>query len=224
MKYLLILLVFGWSDFDVNRIANINKLKNEAETAFLNEDYQGAVEKYLLLTDSLRIQDENVLLNLSNAYFELKDSANAQSNYQKLVNSSNREIRSKAFQQLGVLADQKNQLPVALDMFKESLKSNPGNEAARFNYELVKKKLENQANQEQQDQEQNNEDQEKENQEKEENEEQNKDQEQQEQENQQEQGEQEQEQAGAAATTGSEEQEQQGATRAKFSAGRGGAV
>jgi len=174
MKYILVLMAIAWSDFDLNRIANINKLKDEAQTAYLNEDYQTAIQKYLLLTDSLKVNDENVILNLSNAYFQLNDTLNAQSSYQKLVNSPNREVRSRAFQQLGVMAEQKSQLPVALDMFKESLKANPGNEEARYNYELVKKKLENQPQQEQQNKDQ--EDQKDQDQEKEENQEQEQDQ------------------------------------------------
>jgi len=151
MKLLLVILAVVWADFDVNRIATINKIKEEAQAAYLDHDYQTAVQKYLLLTDSLNVKDENILLNLSNAYFQLNDSTNAVSNYQKLLNSGDAEIRSRAFQQLGVLADQKNQLTAALDMFKESLKANPGNEESRYNYELTKKKLENQPKQDQQD-------------------------------------------------------------------------
>ncbi len=84
MRYFLLLSAFLWSDFDVNRIAIINQLKKEAQTAYLDEDYQAAIETYLFLTDSLQVQDENILLNLSNAYFELNDSAKAKSTYQNL--------------------------------------------------------------------------------------------------------------------------------------------
>lgn len=164
-KFLFILLAFT---FGSNDIAKINSLKKEAAQAYQNENYELAAEKYSYLVDSMEIMDDQILLNLANAYVHLNDSANAKSTYNKVVPTSNKKAKSVAYQQLGVLNDQPDNLEVALNYFKEALKADPTNKDARYNYEVVKKKLEkkkeqqeqqqnqdqNQENQEQQDKEQ----------------------------------------------------------------------
>ena len=50
-----------------------------------------------------------------------------------------------AIKALGVLANQQNKYEEALANFKQALKADPANEDARYNYEMVKKKLEEQS-------------------------------------------------------------------------------
>ena len=61
--------------------------------------------------------------------------------------SDNKELKSLAFQQLGVINQQKNKLEAAVADFKSSIKSNPNNEEARYNYELLKRLLNEQEQQ-----------------------------------------------------------------------------
>jgi len=58
--------------------------------------------------------------------------------------------KSLANQQLGVMANRKGKFEEALNYFKNALKADPTNEEARFNYEIVKKKLEEKKKQEEQ--------------------------------------------------------------------------
>jgi len=151
MKYLFsILLLAITNDDPLNQIARVNEIKREAQEAYLNKDYSLALEKYQYLSDSLLIKDENLLLNLSHSYFHLNDSANARNHYLKLADSKTASIKSLAFQQLGVLASQNKMYQQALDLFKESLRADPGNDDSRYNYELLKKFLENQKDDQQQ--------------------------------------------------------------------------
>lgn len=131
-------------------IGKINKVKDEAKNAYLAGDYETAASKYQFLVDSLKVTEDEVLLNLANAYYQMNDTAQAIGNYQSLTQSSKNKIRSTAQQQLGVVANKQGKFEEALNHFKEAIKSDPTNQDARYNYELLKRKLEEQKKQEQQ--------------------------------------------------------------------------
>ena len=135
---------------DLDKIGKINSLKSEAKKAYLGGDYKTAVAKYKYLIDSLGVKEDEVLLNLANSYFQLQDTSNISNAYLPLTQSSNAKIKSVANQQLGVAANRQEKFEEALNYFKQALKADPTNEDARFNYELVKKKLEEQKKQDQQ--------------------------------------------------------------------------
>jgi tetratricopeptide (TPR) repeat protein len=162
MKYAIILIMLATFLTDPAKIGKINSLKAEAKDAYLKGDFKKAIQKYRYLVDSLQVQEDEVLFNLANAYFNLNDTVNAERNYQSITRSSKLPLRSKAQQQLGVLKNRQGKFEEALTHFKEAIKSDPSNEDARYNYELLKKKLEEKKKQEQQKQEQQNKDQNKE--------------------------------------------------------------
>jgi hypothetical protein len=137
----------------IDEIATVNRLKKQAETALEQQDYSRAAKYYSKLIDSLRVDDENVRLNLAHALLLSGDTAQSQLRYSQLTSSQSSALKSVAYQQLGVLANGQKKYPAALAAFKESLKANPANEDARYNYELVKKLLEQQQEQEEQNQE-----------------------------------------------------------------------
>lgn len=172
MNILLFLLLTIAPIADINKIAEINRLKKEAKEAYINGDYQEAIAKYNTLIGAYGVQDERVRLNLSHAYYKNNDLPSAFENYSQLLTSGDPRIRSTAFNQMGLIADSQQKTEEALNYFKEALKADPANEEARYNYTMLKKKREEQQQ-----------DQEKEKQEQE-------DQEQQEQENKDQQGEQ----------------------------------
>ncbi len=151
MKYLLVAILLVFTSIDPGRIARINKAKKEAELAWQAGDYKLARDKYLYLKDSLGVEDETLLLDLAHAHIMLKDSASARQLYEELTGSSNAQIRSVAYQQLGALAFQQKKHEEALDLFKQALRANPANEDARYNYELVKRLLEQQQQQQNKD-------------------------------------------------------------------------
>jgi Ca-activated chloride channel homolog len=140
---------------DPTKIGKINSLKAEAKKAYLKGDYQTAIQKYRYLVDSLQVKEDEILLNLANAYYQLNDTTNATNEYQSLTQSNKNQLRSKAQQQLGVMNNKHGKFEDALSNFKEAIKSDPTNADARYNYELLKKKLEEQKKQEEQKQNQN---------------------------------------------------------------------
>lgn len=153
MRILVLFILINSSSLsDVNKIARINSIKRQAETAFNQGEYDAAISSFRTLTDSLGINEDPILLNLANAYFHKNDTTNAQQYYSRVLSSEDAQLRSLAYQQMGVINKQKNDLDKALSDFKSALKSNPSNEDARYNYELLKQMIE------QQEQEQENED------------------------------------------------------------------
>lgn len=144
MKSLFIAFVLLAFTVDPGKIGKVNSLKSEAKEAYKKGDYQKAIEKYRYLVDSLSVTEDEVRLNLANAYFESNDTVNTFQSYQPLTQSTNSKIRSIAHQQMGVLANRQGKFEEALASFKQALKADPTNEDARYNYEMVKKKLDEQ--------------------------------------------------------------------------------
>jgi tetratricopeptide (TPR) repeat protein len=126
---------------DPGKISRINTLKSEARKAFNAGDFQTAASKYKMLKDSLAVSEDEINLNLAHAYYQLRDSAQAISTYQEAAASSNNTIRSKANQQLGLINNQQGKFEEALNNFKQAIKADPNNMDARYNYEMLKKKL-----------------------------------------------------------------------------------
>ena len=147
MRILVLLILINSSISDVNKIAKVNSLKKQAEKAFNQEEYEAAISSFRTLTDSLGINEDPILLNLANAYFHQKDTTNAQQYYSRVLSSEDAQLRSLAYQQMGVINKQKNEFDKALSDFKSALKSNPSNEDARYNYELLKQMMEQQEQQ-----------------------------------------------------------------------------
>ena len=140
MKVLLILLVLLDGISGITKISKENSCKKEAEEAFLRKDYKTAITKFLYLSDSLKVQDEKAQLDLGHSYYNTNDLPNASKSYEKLYSSTDKNLRSIAAQQLGIIsykADKDKEK--ALTYFKEALKANPANSEARYNYELLKK-------------------------------------------------------------------------------------
>lgn len=144
---------------DPREIAKINALKKEAEKAYLAGDFQLAVSKYTFLTDSMNVVDDLIHLNLGHAYYQLGDTTGAKTSYGKVITSGDRPTKSIALQQLGVMSKEANKLEEALQQLKSSIKADPSNRDAVYDYEVVKKLLEEQKKQDQQNQDQNKQDQ-----------------------------------------------------------------
>lgn len=153
MKLIIGIVVVVFTAFGViDNIATVNRLKKEAAQAYQNGDYTTAIAHYQTLLDSLQVEDPNIRLNLAHSLIQAGDTISAQRNYSRLVKADDKNVKSVAYQQMGVIASGQKQYKEALNIFKESLKANPANEEARYNYELVKELLKKQEEEQQQDQ------------------------------------------------------------------------
>ncbi len=140
MKTLFAFILLFLSDGDgISSIAEVNRYKEEAAKAYLSSDYQTSAKKYRYLVDTLEVKEDPVILNLAHSYYHLNDTSNAMRYYGSLVESKNKKIKSAAYQQLGVIEYKSKNYQLALGHLKNALKANPENENARYNYELLKR-------------------------------------------------------------------------------------
>lgn len=147
MKFLLLILLTLL--IDPSKISEVNKAKEKAKESYARGEYKEAAAQYRTLVDSLGVNEEEVAMNMAHSYYQLNDTLNAKNTYLGLTNSADPQFKSVSYQQLGMLAHREGKLEEALAHFKSALKANPANEDARFNYELVKKKLDEQQKQQQ---------------------------------------------------------------------------
>jgi tetratricopeptide (TPR) repeat protein len=133
----LFLLITTVANADIGDIAAINQLKREAETAFHNKFWNVAINKYKLLTEKYHVKEPAVLLNLAHAYFEANEMSMALMHYEQAAKTGNKVIQTIAYQQAALIKAQSGQLEEALKFLRNSLRSSPSNQTARYNYEVV---------------------------------------------------------------------------------------
>ena len=138
IKFIILILL------NINNIDEINRLTREAEIYFKNEEYDKSIANYKILIDSFDVTNEKIYLNLAHSHFLSNDTAKALENYTYATITNNNKIKSIALQQIGNINESRNKLEEALDFYKESIISDNNNIDSKFNYELVKKKIQKQ--------------------------------------------------------------------------------
>ena len=147
MKYLILTLLL--ISTDPIQIAKVNGLKKDAAKAFQSGNYQLAATKYSMLSDTLGITEDEIMLNLAHSQYKIGDTASAKLNYARVSLSSDKQLKSAASQQLGVLAKESKKLEESLEYLKSAIKADPTNAGAKYDYEVVKKLLNQQKENEQ---------------------------------------------------------------------------
>ena len=151
----ILILLFFFSGNNPTEIALINTYKKNAEKSFLSNDFSNAASQYRFLIDSLQIDEDAIKLNLGHAYQQLGDTSSARTYYNQATLTNDHNLKSIAYQQLGVMSKASSNLNESLNYLKASIKANPSNTDARYDYELVKKLLEQRKDQNQSDQDEN---------------------------------------------------------------------
>jgi tetratricopeptide (TPR) repeat protein len=115
------------------------------------------VRQHLALIDEHGMNEPEIKFNLALSYQNNGQEEDAKKTYEELSNNTIGEIASFASNQQGVMLGNEKKYKEALALFKKALLNDPGNEKARYNYELLSRWLdgneENQENEENQDQE-----------------------------------------------------------------------
>ncbi|MFN3404149.1 MAG: tetratricopeptide repeat protein [Cytophagaceae bacterium] len=124
-----------------NRTSNINAHISDAEKAFAEHDYKQVIFHYQELEKKFRITDDNIQFNLAQSYYYTGDTASCRKIYKKLAAGDKKKLSSTANQQLGNLAWFANRKNEAVNYYIQALKSDPDNQIARENLEIVKKLL-----------------------------------------------------------------------------------
>lgn len=142
MKFAFILyMLLAIVAIDPSKIGKVNSAKAEARKAYNSGNYKEAIERYTYIIDSLGVNEDELALNLANSYFQINDTTSAIGVYQSIAGSEKPRIRSNAQHQLGVLNHRQGKYEEALANFKSAIKADANNTSARYNYEMLKKKL-----------------------------------------------------------------------------------
>jgi tetratricopeptide (TPR) repeat protein len=127
----------------LTNVSERNRLKIEAGTAFMRKNFILARDKYQHLANISFNLEPEARLNMAHAYFYTQDTARALLEYKRLLRVSDEQIFTGALIQIGVISAMQKDSVTAMQLFKEALQKNPDNLIARYNYELLKKRLPN---------------------------------------------------------------------------------
>ncbi|OKL40041.1 tetratricopeptide repeat protein [Pontibacter flavimaris] len=125
----------------ISIITRINQHAEEAATAYHRKDYIEAIASYNFLLDDLEVDDDQLRLNLAHSYYQAGLLQQATAAYQYLADHPTPHLRALAHLQLGNIHTKQKKYKRALSLYKLALVAEPGNDAARYNFELLKKFL-----------------------------------------------------------------------------------
>lgn len=131
-------------------ISKKNAAIKAAAKSYGEANYEKSIEDHLLLTTEFGINSPAATYNLGLSYQYADKNEEAQRTFMSLLSSPNPMIVSFASNHNGLILAKDEKYKEALEAFKYALIKDPQNEAARFNYELLARWLEE--NQDQQDQ------------------------------------------------------------------------
>ena len=148
-------------------IFQTNSAKKKATSLYQEKKYKDASSELLYMNNVWKLGEPTVTLNLAHSYFEQQDTSAISSSlvyYSEVINSPNDRVRSVANLQVGILKakraggketkpkDKKKIYEEALVNFTNALRADQHNEEARFDYELLKRLLEIEAQKQEQEQ------------------------------------------------------------------------
>ena len=136
------ILFIGFLSGGLRSISLMNEHADLAAAAYKRGDYIEALASYEYLLEELDVQDDQVRLNLGHAYYRIGELQKAQQQYTLLASHATRHIKAVSLLQLGAISAQSKRYKQALSYFRQTLIVEPANEAARYNYELIQKLLE----------------------------------------------------------------------------------
>jgi len=155
-KYLFLLVyMFLCASLSAQGQREVRSLDRSGNTHYKAERYQEAELDYRRALD-INSNDSVARFNLATSLINQKDQAKLQEADSILTGliregdqTGNRSMMARSLYQKGEIAMMAQQYQQAADAFKESLKLNPMDNDARYNYLVAKKQLEKQQNQDQ---------------------------------------------------------------------------
>lgn len=123
-------------------------LFGQAGQAFEKGEYDKALESYLKLKEK-NPNDPEIDYNLGETYYRLENYDAAEEAFERALNIPDETRRKETLYNLGNTAYRQNKLDEALSYYEKALQMDPNYDKAKLNYEFVKKKKEEQKEQEQ---------------------------------------------------------------------------
>jgi len=142
--FVFLLLVFAFpivvNADGITNISKTNKLLTLAAESMKKKDFKSAIDAYEKAFKESPDLPAQANLNLAHAYLQSRDYRQAQKNYLIAAgNLTSPSLISLAYQQIGNIYSAQKDYKTAMEWYKKSLKTQPENSSARYNYELAYK-------------------------------------------------------------------------------------
>jgi tetratricopeptide (TPR) repeat protein len=134
-----VIILWIWDNGSLERNALRNSAKREAERAYRMQYFAQASQQYQLIIDNSVVRPVEVQFDLAQALFAQKKYKQAEVLYRRNLQAQDPAIVSNALNQLGLLLVLQGDTVEAIQRFKSALRTQPDNDIARYNFELLKK-------------------------------------------------------------------------------------
>lgn len=118
--------------------------EDAATTAYHTQNYLQAARLYEQAIAELPRQEAELRFNMAQCYFAVDSTTEALEQYDKVLPRLPAVARSVAYNNIGITQARRGQLKLALETLRQALITDPDNERARYNYELILRHIENQ--------------------------------------------------------------------------------
>lgn len=126
-----LLVLPGWNDGPLKR----------AEQAFAAGSYRESIDAYVQAIHDYPLRSREIRYNIAQCYERMDSLEQAMEYYHQSVNTRKSDLASQASNQIGILLLRQDKPQQALAAWKQALKYDPDNETARYNYELLLKRI-----------------------------------------------------------------------------------
>ncbi len=135
------------------------RVNNDGNEAFANQDYEGALTAYLDAQAELPDSPEPAY-NAGNVHYRQEDYEQSQGQFERALLDAQGELTENSFYNLGNTLYSTQEFESAIEAYKETLRANPGDVDAKHNLELALRQQQEQEAQQCQNPQQDNQDQE----------------------------------------------------------------
>ena len=115
---------------------SVEKLNNRGNEAFVEQDYQAALEAYR----SAQVEEPDTpepYYNAANTFYRQDDYQQANLQVQQALRSAENNLAQSSFYNLGNTYFQSQHFEQAVEAYKQSLRLNPNDQDAKYNLELA---------------------------------------------------------------------------------------
>lgn len=113
----------------------------EAGRLYYNGKFQESITLYRNLLATPSDETQSIQFNIAQCYTQVDSIETAMYYFHLATEKGKPEVKSQAWNNLGIMLAAQNNTKEALQSFYNALKNNPQNDNARFNYELLKRQM-----------------------------------------------------------------------------------
>lgn len=114
----------------------------EANALFEAKNYTAALTKYRSVLGTYPEQAHEIYFNMGQCYLAMDSVQKAMSSYYQALSADHEETSSLAYNQIGIIFARSKQYQKALSNFQKAMRMNPLHLDAAYNYELIRRIME----------------------------------------------------------------------------------